>query len=795
MLEYDLELDADLASETFRGVVAVSGYPTGEAVSLDAVDLAIASVERDGLPVHFRLDGASGTLEIEKGGPGPIRIAFSGRAGVGVQTGLFVCRLGERKALTTQMEPEGCRRLFPCFDRPDRKAVFRLRVVAADDVSVISNEPGTAEATAGGRRRWTFAPTPPMSSYLLYVGIGEFEEAVDASAAPPIIVAGPRGTRARAAHALSVARKTLTALGEYFDLPYPLPKLHLVALSDFWVGMENWGAISGGEDHYLLDAETAPIAFRFGDQTIVHEISHQWFGDLVTLEGWEDLWLNEAFATFITPRIEERAAVRADPWGEFVMFTSRGDPVDSLWCTHPVKPDSVVPAEIMARADFITYFKGSRLLRMVEAYLGEETFRRGLSAYLARHQYGNARSRDLWRALEESSGRGVVDVMQTWVERSGHPCISVRERDEGVELTQRRFTYLPGDAADPPWPIPLTIATGSERRSVLFDRDRLVLEGQSAGSLRLDPGRSGFFRILLDPALRSQAIDGLLSLPPLDRFGFVHDARAFLLSGDYSLDEYLRLLLGVRHATDLVTVEEVGQSLHVLGAYLHDVPRFRDAARAFCAAQLDRLGEEDRPGDPETNGAQRNWVAWMRVSVDDEFAQGLARRFDRVDTAPPALRQAIHTAYARWGPADAIDHLLARAAGPDGDAAGEACWAVEGLPDAALVSRFLDRSFTTARLSDLFARVIWGAAKNPRGRAALWRWLPDHLRELERRAHGTYLLSYDLENTIPLFGIGREAEVREYFGREPYPEAAVGIRMGLETLEAVRRLRDRLGID
>jgi tricorn protease interacting factor F2/3 len=795
MLEYDLDLELDLATETFRGTLILSGYSPEEAAELDAVELDIESVERAGVPVPFRTEPARGKLRLTlAAGPDrPLRIRYSGHAGVGVQTGLFVSRLRDHKALSTHMEPEGCRRVLPCLDRPDRKAVFRLRLTAAGDLSAISNSPGEVEALADGRRRWTFAPTPPMSSYLLYFGVGPFEEAVDDSGGPRIIVAGPPGSRARAGHTLSVARRTLTALGEYFELPYPLPKLHLVALSDFWVGMENWGAITGGEEHYLFDERTSPIALRFGEQTIVHEISHQWFGDLVTLESWEDLWLNEAFATFVTPRIQDRARLRADPWGEFVMFTSRGDPVDSLACAHPVKPDSVNAAEIMARADFITYFKGSRLVRMIESYVGEEAFRRGLSAYLKRHQFGNARSTDLWRALEESSGRGIVDVMRAWVERPGHPVIRVRSVGPDVELTQRRFGYAPDGASDPPWPIPLTIERAGERRSVLFDRERMVLPGHSAGPVRIDPGRAGFFRILLDPPLRPEAIEGLMSLPPLDRFGFVHDARAFLLSGEYSLDEYIRILLAVRPATDLVTVEEVGQSLHAIGAYLSDDPRFREAARSFCAAQLDRLGEVDRPDEPETNGAQRNWVAWMRVSVDDGFARDLAGRWDAVDDASPSMRQAIATAYARYGPAEAIDRLLACAVDPGSDIAGQACWAIEGLPDPTRVTRFLDATFEKARLSDLFVRVIWGAAKNPVGRPALWRWLPGHLRELERRAQGTYLLSYNLEHTIPLFGIGREAEVRAYFAAERFREASVGIEVGLETLEAVTRLRERIG--
>ena len=373
MLRYDLALDIDFAAATFRGELTISGWVREDPFELDAVELEILAVHQEAAPVPFRHDPARGKLTLRdppRSGV-PIRIRYAGRAATDIQVGLFVSRLGTEKALTTQMEPLGCRRLIPCFDRPDRKAELHLSVTTAPEPTVIANTAGRSELLPDGRRRWTFDPTPPIATYLIYIGVGRFEEARDSSEAPEIILAGPPGTRGRAKRTLGVARRALRALAEYYDVPYPLSKLHYVALTDFWVAMENWGAISGAEEHYLLDASAPPNALRFADQTIVHETSHQWFGDLVTLQGWDDLWLNEAFATFVWPRVVERARIREDPWSEFVLFTARGDPSDSLEATHPVKPASVDAAEIMASADNITYFKGSRLIRMVEAFVGE----------------------------------------------------------------------------------------------------------------------------------------------------------------------------------------------------------------------------------------------------------------------------------------------------------------------------------------------------------------------------------------------------------------------------------------
>jgi tricorn protease interacting factor F2/3 len=795
VLRYDLALDIDFVAATFRGELTISGWTPEVPFELDAVALDIAAVAQFGVAVPFRHDATRGKLTLDGPlRPGvPIRVSYSGTAATDIQVGLFVSRLGTEKALTTQMEPLGCRRLIPCFDRPDRKAELHLIVTTAPEPHVIANTAGRSEVIADGRRRWTFDPTPPMSTYLVYLGIGPFEEARDSSEAPEIIVAGPRGSREKAGRTLGVARRAVRALSEYYGLPYPLSKLHFVALTDFWVGMENWGAISGAEDHYLLDETASPNALRFADQTIVHEAAHQWFGDLVTLQSWEDLWLNEAFATFVWPRIVERARIRQDPWGEFVLFTARGDPTDSLEATHPVKPNTVDAAEIMASADNITYFKGSRLIRMVEAFVGEEEFRRGISAYLKRHQFGNARSVDLWRALEEYSGHDLVAVMRPWVERPGFPCITVVQDGTDVALTQRRFTYLPRTATEPPWPIPLPIEHAGTRSKILFDTERHTLPHCDARRLRLDPGRAGFFRILLAPELRAAAIAELPTMAPLDRWGFLHDARSFVLSGDYELADYLEILRAIAEVDEGIAVEEVGQTLQTLGPILADVPEFQDAARAYLRAQSERLGEVPTPGERQERPAMREVVSWRRVLVDDDYARAMASRFDRVDTEPVAVRRAIQVAFARFGSSDLVERFFARVNGPDADAAGQMCFAAEALPDDATMQAVLDRCLATVKLGDLFAPLLISAGRNPHAPSAVWTWLKANLHELERRGQGSYLLALMLEIILPSVGVGRERDVREFFAREKFPEGAVGIRPGLETLEAVSRLRQRLG--
>lgn len=793
-LEYRLDLEVDYEAETFLGNLTIFGLGPRPEVELDCEDLAIRTLQQGGKALPFQLDTSRGKLAFAKARavPAPVQIAYSGRAAKDLQTGLFVARLGEGKALTTMMEPEGCRRLLPCLDRPSEKAIFRLRVVTQPSLVVISNSEGESRLLPDGRREWVFAPTPPMSTYLLYLGVGPFHETESRASGTRIVVASTAEAAANTSRVLELAGAALQSYGEFYGVAYPLPKLHLVALTDFWAGMENWGAIAGDDGYFAFGPSTSPTSVRMAVETIAHEIAHQWFGDLVTLNDWDDLWLNESFAMFVTSKITDRAHLRDDAWGEFMIRTRRGGFADSLRAAHPVGPESMNPREIMARADDITYFKGGQLLRMIEGYLGPDGFQRGISAYLRKHAYGNARSEDLWRALEETSGRRVTSVMRAWVDRPGHPVVVVEEAAGALRLTQHRFTFLPRETEDPPWPIPLTFEIAGERRSMLFDSREVDMQVSRVSSLHLNPGHSGFYRTLYPPEHRAALFDRLVQAAPLDRWGLLNDAQAFLLSGDYSLDEYLRAVLAVRSVTDYMTVAEVAMGLDQLLPFLGDDGSFRETSQRFYRAQLERLGWSARPDEPDTSGVLREMVASGLAEVDDAVARDFARRFGRIDSEEPALRPTIAWAYARHGGAEALDHLLARAKSVSTDDAFHAVCALGGLPERGLLARALSEVFAPGiRLGDTMYLLIH-ISRNPEARDALWEWMTQNLREYERRAKGSFLLSVMLQFAIPSVGIAHPDEVREYFRREEFPEGRVGIAKGLELMEAFTRLRSRI---
>jgi tricorn protease interacting factor F2/3 len=794
VLEYDLTLEVDYSTNAFRGKLGISGATEPGPIELDSVELDIQGVEGPEGPLPFELLPEAGKLVIPQTqrSLNAFMVTFSGHAGEAVQTGLFVTRIGQHKALTTQMEPESCRRLIPCFDRPDRKARFKLTVVTDAELVVISNMPAETRPLPNGQKVWAFSATPPMSSYLLYLGVAPFEETTNYDGPFPVISAGVKGRRAEGERTLRVARDVLRGFTDYFDLPFPLPKLHFVSFADFWAGMENWGAITGSEDLYLLSEAASAYSLMVSDEVITHEIAHQWFGNLVTLRTWDELWLNESFATFAVPLVQDHAHLRQDPWAEFVMRTVRGDLLDSLWSAHPVKPTSYLPSEIIANADAITYSKGARLIRMVQGFLGNDEFRDGISEYLRDHEFKNATSDDLWETLEEESGKPVTKVMRPWVERPGHPCITIRQAGSGVELSQRRFTFVPRPGPETPWPIPLRWEDGDASGFLVFDSDRVTLPDRRADTLRIDPGRSGFLRILWAPELRARAIARLPSLPSADRAAFVHDAFGFLRSGDYSLDEHLSVLHEVTSATDRLTVEETAQSLDLLFPVLSDVPRYHRAAREFCRTQMARLTERGSPGEPEGWDVVREWVSWVGVKVDPEYAHSLASRFKSIDKQPAAIRQSIASAYALKGASESGPSLLSRATGSDSDAATQAAFALGDITDPDRLITNLNIGLGTVPLVGLMIYWIPSAARHPEVRPALWDWLRQNFRELERRAKGSPLLSAVAERSLPYLGIGRADPVKAYFEQESFPEALPGIQRGLELLEAHVRMRERV---
>src|SRR5205809_3738213 len=451
--EYDLFLDVDFSGLKYSGKVVVDLESLGD-VSLDAVGQEISNVKSGGSKVPFKHSGK--VLEIQTGKfSGPLEVDFKGKVSDNF-TGFYKASYGDGYILTTHLEAVQARKLFPCLDHPAFKAVFKLVVRIGPDLKVISNMPVESEEVRANKKVVSFKQTPKMSTYLFYLGVGKFVEEHNRHGQTHLYAAHarPKGS-IKTEFSFEAAQKVLDYYESYFQIPYQLPKLHQVAVPEFAYGaMENWGAITYREILMHVDQNTSVRAKKAVAGVIAHEIAHMWFGDLVTMKWWDDIWLNESFATFMGHHAVDQGYPQWKVWQDFVRTqTSGAMGRDGLRSTHPIEARVKNPEEIEELFDEISYGKGASILRMIEAYIGPDKFQKGVATYLQQFSYSNASGRDLWDHLQKASGAEVSRIMEAWISKPGFPIITATFSDKKLQLEQERFLQA-GGIEKQTWPVP-----------------------------------------------------------------------------------------------------------------------------------------------------------------------------------------------------------------------------------------------------------------------------------------------------------------------------------------------------
>src|SRR3989338_2968670 len=468
-IEYDIQLKPDLDNFTFEGVetISLSILQKTRIVTLHSKELEIKTASAEALLWRKRQSKASAlfakkisynkkaetvTFIFSKPiplGKNKLTLVFKGILNDkmrGFYKSSYNIEGKTYHIATTQFEATDARRAFPCFDEPAYKAVFHISLVAPKNKTVISNTLSVSVLEHdAGYQIVKFSPTPKMSTYLLAFIVGDFE-CIESKTKNGILVRvfTTPGKKHQAKFALKCAVKTLEFYEKYFDIAYPLPVLDMIAIPDFSSGaMENWGAITYRESALLVDENHSSLSNKQWVAIIIaHEIAHQWFGNLVTMKWWTHLWLNEGFASYIEYLAIDHIFPEWDIWTQFVS-TEMADAfhLDSLNNTHPIEVEVGNPAEISEIFYRVSYSKGASVLRMLWRYLGEKDFQKGLQHYLKRHAYGNAETEDLWKALEEVSGKSVGKIMANWTSKAGHPVINVKIKNQKskIELRQSRF--------------------------------------------------------------------------------------------------------------------------------------------------------------------------------------------------------------------------------------------------------------------------------------------------------------------------------------------------------------------
>ena len=503
-LHYAVELTPDIGAATFAGVVTIDieVREATDALVLNALDMQIAEatlIRSPALAAQIALDPAAQTASLRfpqtlPPGPHKLRIAYSGRINP-FGRGLFFVDYpvadGRKRMLATHLEPSDARRIFPCWDEPAFKATFATTVTVPEAFLAVSNMPPVREEPAGpGLKRVEFAATPKMSSYLFVLAAGELERLSADADGVTVSVVATAGKAEQGRYALDSAIRLLRYFNDYFGTAYPLPKLDLIALPGGFSGaMENWGGITFFESRLLFDPRTNPEFAQRGIFAILaHEIAHQWFGNLVTMAWWEDLWLNEGFATWMDAKATQALNPSWPVWLDGSGGKQWTMKQDARPTTHAIQHPVRDQSEVLSVFDAITYTKGRAIIRQLEAYLGEDAFRTGIRAYMQAHRYSNATTADLWRALETASGKPVAEIAAGFTEQPGLPLIVSEAACAGdrtqLTLRQERLSLRDATAHREQWSVPVAYAAVGKSATV----ENVLLRDKSAishgGALR-----------------------------------------------------------------------------------------------------------------------------------------------------------------------------------------------------------------------------------------------------------------------------------------------------------------------
>jgi len=779
--KYDLFLDVDYTGLKYSGKVTVDLESIGD-VSLNAVGQQINNVTSGSRKVPFKHDGK--VLAIQTGKfSGPLEIEFSSKISDNF-TGFYKASYGDGYILSTHLEAVQARKVFPCLDHPAYKAAFRVKVRTDANLSVISNMPIESETTEAGKKTVTFQKTPKMSTYLLYLGVGKFVQEKGRHGKTELYAAyadRPTG-KINTGFSFEATQKVLDYYESYFDIPFQLPKLHNVAVPEFAYGaMENWGAITYREILLHVDKDTSIRAKKSVAHVIAHEIAHMWFGDLVTMKWWDDLWLNESFATFMDYKSTDWAYPDWKVWQDFVRTSTSGAMGrDSLTKTHPIMANVHDPEEIEELFDEISYGKGASILRMIEAYIGSENFKRGVAQYLQKFRYSNASGHDLWSNLQEASGTDISRIMEGWISQEGFPVVKVSLTGNKLVLEQERF-LLTGGTSKQLWPIPVTMNVDGKTQSLLLDKKKSEINlATTPRSIKLNVDQTGFYIVQYDgKALHDLVWKGRLS--PFDRWGLINDAKAFLLSGRMPFKEYLNLVEKYQNEEEYLPAIELSDQLSFL--YQIAPSKLAETSRRFHSAGLKIF--ETKKDDNSTT--LKGVIAARLTLLDDAYAKSAGSKFKDLASVEPDMKRSVVMGYARSS--NDYDGLISRYTKSATDE--ERLRFLEGLvsfKNPELIAKTLDFALSGKVKRQDLRNVILYATSNPDGRTALWQWFKKNMTKLEAMYAGTAQFSIILREYFSILGVGLAAEVEKFFSEHK----VIGADIALERLRVYDQLAKKI---
>jgi len=784
-----------------------------------------------------KLDTATFTFDrqLPLGSEGKLAVSFVGQLNdqmAGFYRARYTARDGSQQwGGCTQFEPTDARRAFPCWDEPAHKAVFEITLVIPKDMLGLSNMPVVCETVdeAMGQKTIKFGVTPIMSTYIVAWVVGDYDFVEDSTTEGVVVRCyTPVGKAEQGRFALHVGTRALSFFSTIFGLPYPLPKLDMIAITEFAAGaMENWGLVTYREAALLIDTQQSSASRKQGvARTVSHELAHQWFGNLVTMDWWTWLYLNEGFARWIEHVSVNHIFPEWDIWTQFasdVRAAAMG--LDAMRSSHAIEVDVQHPAEINEIFDNISYAKGSTVIRMLSYYLTEEVFFTCLASYLRRHSYANATSDDLWTALEEGSGKPVRDIMNSWTKQVGYPVLTFeeggrKENKQVFKVHQTRFLSN-GEKDDVPlWSIPVGIVTEKNPAVQFFlishKEQEIAVELGEGEWMKVNAGMAGMFRVrypqerlqLLSKAVQTKA------LPAVDRLGIQDDLYALAKAGLGSVQDYLSFLANYRSEDDYSVFSDIAANLHSLEFISSDQPyvkQLKQLSLPIFEPIMGKLGWDSKPEDTHLTQLFRALVISRLSSCDHkETVEEAKRRFVRYLADPsslaPDLRFSVYKSVAppssllgcsddspssssktsqviAHGGAEEYEAVLKLFRESDFSEEKRRCLQALGATRSPeLLLRTLEFSFTEeVRTSDVPFPVA-SVASNPAGRDIAWKFLKDKWTVFDEKfGGGLFIITSIVGACTNNFNSEEKAkEIEAFFAEHPVPAAERRLKQSLE---------------
>lgn len=766
---YDLSINLNRLERTFEGTVSVTGISADNAtdIRLHAKDLTITSALVDGKEAQFSLE-ENDELAVTHADLTNIQantqkqhivvVAFNG-AITDDMVGIYPCYFevnGEKKELiATQLESHYARQAFPCIDEPEAKATFNVTLQTEQDVTVLGNMPVKTQRVENELLTTSFETTPRMSTYLVAWVVGELQKRTTKTKGG--VEVSVWSTKAHSPEsldfALDISARTIDFFDEYFGVPYPLPKSDHVALPDFSSGaMENWGLITYREIALLADPKNSSIdAKRRVALVVAHELSHQWFGNLVTMKWWNDLWLNESFANMmefvVLEKLEPTWNVWLDHASSDVISALRRDSLDGV---QSIQIDVNHPDEISTIFDpSIVYAKGSRLLRMLQAYLGDDDLRKGLKRYFETYAYGNTVADNLWECLSTASGKDVAGLMNAWMVQSGYPVVSVThssatdvqaaevqggaKESKNITLTQSQFFIGPHQDSTKVWPIPLHGA--SSQIPAMLETASTTFEYTDMKPFQLNVDGTTHFITHYDDASFAELLENLDQLSLIDRLQLLHEQTLLAQAGLVSSAQLIPLIQRYKNETNEEVWSIIALAIGELKRFVETDDKAEQQLRAFVAdvvaEQYTRLGWQPTENEAENDTRLRSTIIGLSLYGEIPDALETAKQLylgTEITELDPELRVAVmaHAVRSETTPTvvdDLLSHYKTTNSSEMRDDIASALTSTKNEEVIKLLAGLIKNS-AVIRPQDFTHWFVW-LLRNRYGRTFMWQWARD----------------------------------------------------------------------